>query len=78
MTTPRTLSYNGYTSVLLRYNDGQPALWVTDEYLSGRADAPGTYTLNDINTGDTIDGDEDLDDAITEWKRCVDWDDGQA
>lgn len=74
ITTAATLNYNGYTAVLLRYPDGQVALWVEDEHLSGRSDTPGTYSLNDINTGVPLGADEDIDALIAEWKRNVEWD----
>lgn len=73
--TVKNLSFNGYTVVLLRYLDGQPALWVRDEYLAGRSEAEGIYTLNDINESSPLGADEDLDEVVAAWKQAVGWDD---
>lgn len=73
MITAKDLSYNGDSAVLLSYDDGQRALWVTDEYLAGRADEPGSYTLNDVNTSVPLGADEDIDAAVEDWKYNVEW-----
>ena len=75
MTYARDLHYNGSSAVLLRYEDGQPALWVTDEYLAGKSDKPGTYSLNDINFGEPLGADEDVDAAVAAWQAAVEWTD---
>lgn len=70
------LDWNGYNAVLLRYEDGQQALWVTDEYLAGEVDdslSPQRFTLNDINSGVTIEPGEDIHDLVLAWQRAVEW-----
>lgn len=52
---------------------GGRALWVRDEYLAGKADTPGTYTLNDVNSSEPLRPDDDLDTLIDEWKEAVEW-----
>lgn len=77
--TVSDLEFNGYTAVLVRYpsaygpGPGEHALWITDEYLAGKSDTPGTYTLNDINTSTPFGADEDIDAAIRDWKLAVEW-----
>ena len=79
MPTPADLTYNGYTSVILRHPNGQQALWVEDDYLSGRAGAPGTYySINAESTRVPLDPAEDVDEIVALWKRHTDWDDGQS
>lgn len=74
-TTVYDLDYNGYTSVLLRYANGEQALWIRDEYMAGHTDQPHTYTINDVNESIPFGDDEDIDAAIDGWKRAVEWDD---
>jgi len=76
--TATTIEYNGYTSVLLRYDDGQQALWVQDDYLAGKAAAPGVYSLNDVNWGNPLDPGEEIDVLIAEWQQAVEWDSPDA
>jgi hypothetical protein len=75
--TVRDLTYNGYTAVLLRYEDGQPALWVQDEYLAGNSDVPA-WTFNDINEKLPVDPDENLVLLVDWWKAAVGWDDKEV
>lgn len=73
MTAPE-LTYNGYASALLRYDNGERALWVRDDYCAGTSDTPGTYSLNDVNNRIPLEPDEDLAPIIEEWKLAVGWD----
>lgn len=75
-TTPRTITYNGYTHVLVRHQNGEQALWVQDEYIAGNSDAEGTYSLRDDNATVEINGDDDLDETTAQWKQAVEWDNG--
>ena len=77
-TTARDLPYNNYSSVLVRYEDGQPALWVTDEYLAERSEARGVYTINDVNSREPLGADEDVDEAVRQWKAAAEWTDEPA
>lgn len=75
-TTIRDLDFSGGESApLVRYPDRQPALWVTDEYLAGVVETPGTYTLNDVNTSIPLFPDEDIDNIVEGWKAAVSWGD---
>lgn len=73
MTTAKDLEYNGYTSVLLRYENGEQALWVRDDYLANRSDTPGTYSLCDTNLSVPLGSDEDIDEVQAEWAKAVEW-----
>lgn len=74
--TASDLTFNGYSSTLVRYDNGEAALWVTDEYLAGRSDERGVYTLNDTNESVPLDPSEDIDAAVAAWKAAVDWEAG--
>lgn len=71
--TAPELGYNGHTAVLLRYPNGERALWVTDEYLAGKSDTP-RWTLNDINTSVDVTPDDDINAIIASWESAVEWD----
>jgi len=61
------LNWTNNEHVLLRYPDGEPALWLRDEGAG--------FTINDIGLGYSVEPDEDLDEIIREWKTNVDWTD---
>ena len=68
------LRMNGYTATLVAHDNGERALWICDEYLAGRSDVEGRFTLNDNSERVPIDANEDVDKAISEWKEAVGWD----
>jgi len=75
MTTIIDLQWKGHISVLVYYRDLQPALWVEDEYLSGKLDDPGSpyrYALNDGYETYDVSPYEDLDEIRKIWEEAVD------
>ena len=71
--TARDLTYTNGKHVLLRYNNGEQALWV--EAPDAREDGRG-YTINDINERIDLGDDEDIDGVIADWQHNVEWSGG--
>ena len=73
----KDLQFNGTIAVILRYEDGSPALSVRNDFFGYRPDdMRGTHAVCDDNDCAPIDPEEDVAAITAEWQAAVGWERG--
>lgn len=72
--TATELTYTNGMHLLVKYANGERALWVEEP--NARDDGHASYSMNDANERIDIEPTEDIDAIVADWKHNVEWVEG--